>query len=465
MDPHMKALRDTQPACFWLDQEADRPTACASLEEDEEADLVIVGGGFTGLWAALQAKEADPRRDVVLLEADRIAEGASGRNGGFADPSLTHGLANGLAHFPEEIEAIHSLGHENYRNFISSIERHGIDARAEETGILDVAMAEYQISDLHEYASLLERFGEKPRFLDRDQLRAELDSPTYLAGVFRPKASILDPARLAWGLLAAIRKLGVRVYEETALVGLSRRGAEMEVQTPRCRVRAPRCVLATNAFKSPLGRMRRATVPIWDYVLATEPLSEDMLGALGWRNRQGIGEDTNQFQYYRLTRDNRIIWGGYDAIYHYGNRMLPSHQQRQVSFEGLARRFFNTFPQLEGLRFSHSWGGPIASTTRFCLDVGTAHGGRVSWAVGYTGLGVVASRFGGRMALNLLDRLDAPEMNLSLIRKRAFPWPPEPLRSFVIGLTQRELARADRNQGRRGPWLALLDRLGLGFDS
>jgi len=464
MDPHIKALRDTQPACFWLDQ-PERPAATSSLEEDEEADLVIVGGGFTGLWAALHAKEADPSRDVVLLEADRVAEGASGRNGGFADPSLTHGLANGVAHFPEEIDTIHALGHENYRGFISSIERHGIDARAEETGILDVAMAEYQVSDAREYASLLERFGEEPRFLERDQLRAELDSPTYLAGVFRPKASILDPARLAWGLLAAIRKLGVRVYEGTALVGLSRRGAQMEVRTPRGRVRAPRCVLATNAFRSPLGKMRRATVPIWDYVLMSEPLGDDMLGALGWRNRQGIGEDTNQFHYYRLTRDNRILWGGYDAIYHYGSRISPSHRQRPVSFEGLSRRFFDTFPQLEDLRFSHSWGGPIASTTRFCLDVGTAHGGRVSWAVGYTGLGVVASRFGGRIALDLLDCPAASELDLSLVRKRAFPWPPEPLRSFVIGLTQRELARADRNQGRRGLWLGLLDRLGLGFDS
>jgi len=458
MDPHMKALSDTQPACFWLDQ-AERPTACASLEEDDEADLVIVGGGFTGLWAALHAKEADPNREVVLLEASRIGEGASGRNGGFADPSLTHGLPNGAAHFPDEIHTIHALGRENYEDFVSTIKRHGIDARIEETGTLDVAMAEYQIEDLHEYASLLTRFGEATRYLDRDAVRAELDSPTYLAGVFRPQTSILDPARLAWGLLDVIRKRGVRVYEGTAVAGLSRRGASLEVGTKLGRIRSPRCLLATNAFRSPLRRMRR------DYVLVSEPLGEETLGALGWRNRQGIGEGTNQFHYYRLTQDNRILWGGYDAIYHFGNRILPSHQQRSASFEGLSRRFFRVFPQLEGLRFTHSWGGPIASTTRFCMDVGTSHGGRVSWAAGYTGLGVVASRFGGRTALNLLDHPDAPELDLGLIRKRPFPWPPEPLRSFVIGLTQRELARADRNQGRRGAWLRVLDHFGLGFDS
>jgi glycine/D-amino acid oxidase-like deaminating enzyme len=206
-------------------------------------------------------------------------------------------------------------------------------------------------------------------------------------------------------------------------------------------------------------------VPIWDYALMTEPLDEARLASLGWANRQGVGEETNQFHYYRLTSDNRILWGGYDAIYHFGSRIRPSYEQRSASFEGLSERFFRTFPQLEGLRFSHSWGGPVASTTRFCLDAGRSHGGRVAWAAGYTGLGVVASRFGGRVALGLLDEPERPELNLEFIRKRPLPWPPEPIRSLVIELTQRGLARADRNEGRRGPWLRLLDRMGLGFDS
>jgi glycine/D-amino acid oxidase-like deaminating enzyme len=249
------------------------------------------------------------------------------------------------------------------------------------------------------------------------------------------------------------------------MAAISRRGGGIELRTPGGNIRARKCLLATNAFKSPVRQMQRRTVPIWDYVLMTEPLGADQLDALGWRNRQGLGDEGNQFHYYRLTSDNRILWGGYDAIYHFGSRIRVDHEQRMASFEGLAQRFFQTFPQLEGLRFSHRWGGPIASTTRFCMDVGKSHGGRVSWAAGYTGLGVVASRFGGRLALNLLDHPEAPELKLKFVRDRPFPWPPEPLRSLVIRLTQSELARADRNQGRRGPWLRLLDRLGLGFNS
>jgi glycine/D-amino acid oxidase-like deaminating enzyme len=400
----------------------------------------------------------------VILEADAVAEGASGRNGGFADPSLTHGLANGLHHFPREMQSIEKLGFENYQGYLEALERHGIDARLEETGVLSVATAPYQVEGLREYFELLQRFGEDAQWLERDAVREQLDSPSYQAGIWRRSGSILDPARVAWGLRDAALRLGVRLYEGTRADGLRAAGDGIEVRTSEGSVRAQKAVLATNAFRSPLRRMRWGSIPVWDYALVSEPLSASQLRSLGWKNRQGTGDSGNQFHYYRLTVDDRILWGGYDAIYHFGNRIRPEHQQRPASFEGLSQRFFATFPQLEGLRFSHTWGGPIATTTRFCMDVGTAYDRRVSWAAGYTGLGVVASRFGARIALDLLDRPDAPHLALRFV-KRPLPWPPEPLRSLAVELTQRGLAKADRNEGRRGPWLRLLDRLGLGFDS
>lgn len=463
IDPHVLALADARPKCFWLDQ-IDREMRPA-LREDERADLLIVGGGFTGLWAAVQAKEENPDRDVVLLEADAVAEGASGRNGGFADPSLTHGLHNGLHHFPREIDAIEKLGLENYDGYLAALERHGIDARVEQTGVLSVATAAYQVADMREYSDDLERFGYQAEFLDRDAVQREVASPTYHAGVFRRTGSIVDPARVAWGLRDAALRLGVRIYEGTRVDAIQQAGTGIEARTPGGRVRAEKAVFATNAFRSPIARMRRATIPVWDYVLMSEPLTSEQLRSVGWEGRQGVGDSGNQFHYYRLTVDDRILWGGYDAVYPFGSHVRPSDQQRHASFVGLSQRFFHTFPQLEGLRFSHTWGGPIATTTRFCMDAGTAYKRRVSWATGYTGLGVVASRFGARVALDLLDRPDAAHLALRFVRKRPFPWPPEPLRSLAVELTQRGLAKADRNEGRRGPWLRLLDGLGLGFDS
>jgi glycine/D-amino acid oxidase-like deaminating enzyme len=276
---------------------------------------------------------------------------------------------------------------------------------------------------------------------------------------------IVDPARLAWGLRDAVLRSGVRLYERTPMLGLARAGGSMEIHCAAGRIRAQKAVLATNAFRSPVGRMRRATIPVWDYALMSEPLSESQMASVGWKNRQGIGDSANQFHYYRLTEDDRILWGGYDAIYHYGNRIDTSMEQRAASFEGLSRRFFATFPQLEGLCWTHSWGGPIASSTRFCMDVGTAYDGRVSWAVGYTGLGVVATRYGARLALDLLDNPEAPALQMRFVKKRALPWPPEPLRALGVAITQRAMARADRNEGRSGLWLKLLDAIGVGFDS
>jgi glycine/D-amino acid oxidase-like deaminating enzyme len=458
------ALAETIPDCYWLDR-PERPAPQPALGSLEETDLVIVGGGFTGLWAALQAKESDPNRAVALLEAKSIGEGASGRNGGFADPSITHGLFNGLRHFPKEIETLERLGVENYREFFASLKHHGIEADAEENGILAVATAPYQVEDLREHVADLQRFGDPVEWLDRDAIRAQIDSPTYCAAIWHRRGSIVDPARLGWGLRDAILRLGVRVYENTPLERIARAGAGIELGCASGRVRARKAVLAINAFRSPLYRMRRASIPVWDYALMTEPLSGAQLASVGWRNRQGVDDSGNQFHYYRLTRDNRILWGGYDAIYHYGSRTDDRYQQRPESFAGLSKRFFQTFPQLEGLRFSHQWGGPISTTTRFCMDVGTAHGRRISWAIGYTGMGVVASRFGARVALDLLDRPEAPHLALDFVRKRSIAWPPEPIRSIGVRLTQRGLARADANEGRRGPWLRALDFLGLGFDS
>jgi glycine/D-amino acid oxidase-like deaminating enzyme len=211
--------------------------------------------------------------------------------------------------------------------------------------------------------------------------------------------------------------------------------------------------------------IRRYVAPVYDYVLVTEPLDAARMRSIGWRARQGLADAGNQFHYYRLTDDNRILWGGYDAVYHYGNGVAPELEQRPETFELLERQLLETFPQLEGVSFSHRWGGVIDTCSRFCVMFGTAMSRRLSYAVGYTGLGVAASRFGGRVAIDLVDGRDTEATRLRFVRSRPLPFPPEPLRYAGIRLTVRELARADRNAGRRSLYLRALDRLGLGFDS
>jgi len=223
--------------------------------------------------------------------------------------------------------------------------------------------------------------------------------------------------------------------------------------------------VATSAYPSPLRALRHYIAPVYDYALMSEPLTAEQQRRIGWARPFSVGDAANQFHYYRQTRDGRILWGGYDAVYRFGGPVADHLDEHEATFGKLAQHFFTTFPQLEGLRFSHRWGGAIDTCSRFSVFFGRAHGGRVVYAAGYTGLGVCASRFGARVAVELLNGRDGAVTRLRYVRSRPLPFPPEPLRYGVISLTRNRLAAADRRQGRRGLWLRTLDRLGLGFDS
>ncbi|KAB1905526.1 FAD-dependent oxidoreductase [Micromonospora sp. AMSO1212t] len=470
--PHTgRALADAAPVPYWLDRPV-RPDPLPPLSGSHTADLLVVGGGYAGLWTALLAKEADPDRDVLLVDAGTCGWAASGRNGGFCAASLTHGLANGVERFPGEIGELERLGRENLDAIAATVAKYDIDCDLERTGELAVAVEPYQLDGLAADAELARRYGHDVRLLDRDEVRAEVASPTYLGGMWdADRVALLDPAKLAWGLRRAALDLGVRVHEHTRVTGLARDGATLRATTaggtdaaPGA-VRARQVVLATNAFPPLLRRLRSWVVPVYDYALMTEPLTAAQRDAIGWRHRQGLADTGNQFHYYRLTADNRILFGGYDAIYHYGNRVTPALEQREATFTALASHFFATFPQLDGLRFSHRWGGVIDTCTRFCAFFGTAYEGRLAYAAGFTGLGVGATRFGARVTLDLLSGTETPLTRLDLVRSKPLPFPPEPARSVGINLTRWSLARADARDGRRNLWLRTLDRLGLGFDS
>lgn len=457
------ALAGAAPRTFWLD-DPDRPGPAPALVGDGRADLLVVGGGYTGLWSALRAKERDPGRDVVLLESGRCGGQASGRNGGFASASLTHGFGNGAARWPEELATLDRLGAGNLREIGETVTRYGIDCGWEETGELHVATAPHEVGWLADDAAAMERGGHRVELLDGAAVRARVDSSTYLGGLFDPDGTaMVDPARLAWGLREACLRLGVRLHEDTPVTGLERHGTGVRATTAAGAVRADRVALGTNAFPPLLRRLRLMTVPVWDYVLMTEPLDAAQRKAVGWQGREGVADASNLFHYYRLTRDDRILWGGYDAVYPFASRIDPRREQGPTH-DLLAAQFFETFPQLEGLGFSHRWAGVIDTCSRFAAFYGTAMGGRVGYALGFTGLGVAATRFAADVVLDLVDGLDTERTSLRMVRERPLPFPPEPLRYAGVQAIRRSLAREDVH-GRRNLWLRGLDRLGLGFDS
>jgi glycine/D-amino acid oxidase-like deaminating enzyme len=459
------ALRDAEPRAFWLD-DPDAPALRPALAESVSCDLLVVGGGFTGLWTALLAKEQNPSLDVVLVEGERIGWAATGRNGGFVSSSLTHGLPNGVDRFADEMPALLRLGEENLDGIEATIERYGIDAQWERNGEITAAYEPWQVDDLASYAEMAREYGHDIEVWDADRMQSEVHSPTYLGGAHEADGTALvNPGKLAWGLARAAEQLGVRIFERTKVTGLSEESGQIVAKTGYGQVRAPKVALATNIFPNLVRRARPYVIPVWDYVLMTEPLTSQQMESIGWKGRQGIGDGGNQFHYYRLSADNRILWGGYDAIYHYGSGLGEDLAQRPESFVKLASHFFATFPQLEGVRFSHTWGGAIDTSTRFCALWGQAYGGKVSYVLGYTGLGVGATRFGAQVMLDHLHGRRTERTELTMVKSKPIPFPPEPVKSAGIQLTRWSIAQADKREGRRNLWLRTLDRLGLGFDS
>jgi len=463
--PIGRSLANAAPRSFWLDH-PDAPAPSPALAGSVTADLAIVGGGFTGLWTALLARQRDPSREVVILEARTAGWAASGRNGGFCSASLTHGLSNGMERFAGELALLERLGAENLREIGETVAKHEIDCDFSLCGELSVATAAWQLEGLAEYAEAARALGQDVEVLDAPGVRRELNSPLFVGGLRHTGGNALvEPGRLAWGLRRACLEAGVRVYEHTPVQSLTSAGAGLNLTTPYGSVRAGQVALGTGAFRPLLRRIANFVIPVWDYVLVTEPLSAAQLASVGWRDRRGASDMGNQFHYFRLTRDNRILWGGYDAVYYNGGKIRDEQASRPATFAKLASHFFATFPQLEGVSFTHAWGGVIDTCSRFCAFFGTAHGGRLAYVAGYTGLGVGATRFGAQVMLDLLAGADTERTRLAMVRSKPVPFPPEPMRSAVIQLTRSSLARADRNDGRRDVWLRLLDRLGLGFDS
>ena len=452
---------------YWLDASPAGPARPAAAGS-HRADVAIIGGGFTGLWTAIALTDTNPGLRVVVLEAERVGFGASGRNGGFCSASLTHGLANGIRHFPDELATLQREGFANLRGLVDFTRANGIDCDLEETGILEVADQPYQVEEFRAWADESATWGEELEFMDGERVRSEVHSPLWQAGLYRkPGRDVLvDPAKLVRGLARVCEARGVTIHESTRVSGVERRAGGVRVQTDAgAVVTADHVVVATSAYSAWLNRLANHFVPVYDYVLVSDPMTPEQRESIGWRRRQGMSDANNQFHYFRLTADDRILWGGYDAIYHYGNGVGPQFDRRPTTFEMLESQFRAAFPQLAGLAFPYRWGGAIDTTSRFTVTFGQAMGGRLTYALGYTGLGVGASRWAGGVVRDFILRPDSDLLQLRFVQSLPVPFPPEPLRYAAVQAVRWELARADRNEGRRGLLLRTLDGLGIGFDS
>lgn len=458
------ALPPIEQSCFWLSRRP--PRDAEPLSGAIEADVAIVGAGFTGLWTALFLKQLEPGASVVVLDAERAGYGGSGRNAGIAGESIDHSHELAIAHFGlEEARELARLGRENLGELEAFLSERGIDAGWERTGQLTVALQPEHRTALESALRAAESLGvADARLLSAEETRAELASPLYLGAILFPRHALLDPVRLVEGLREEAIRRRVRVCEQTPVTGFSFPRDRVRVATARGTVTARRVVLATNAYTHHLvPRLLKRFLPLYDYVLVSEPLTVAQREAIGWRQRRAVVDSRAFFNYYRLTDDGRILFGTSEAAYYPGNRVETACDHSPAHYASLRESFRRHFPALADLAFPFAWGGPIASTTRLTPFFGLL-AGRVAYGLGYTGHGIGSTRLAGKiLALLTLERR-SPLLDLSLVRRPPFPYPPEPLRRLAVAAVTRSLRRVDAGK-KPGLMLRALDRLGIGFSS
>jgi len=458
-------LEQIEKDCFWLDGLP--PREVIPLEGERETDIAIVGAGLTGLWAALFLKALAPGRDVAVVEQGIAAFGASGRNAGMLSETVDHSHALAVQHFGmEEARRLARLGEQNVAEMISWLSAHGISCDYEPTGRYMVGLTPAQVEECGRNAELARELGIDTWHLrSREEIQAQVHSPLYQGAVEVRGGGILDPARLTDGLRAEAERLGVRVYERSVVLSVAPDGAGMRLRGERGTLRARRVLLGTSAYTHHLvPSVTWRFIPLYDYIMVSEPLTPAQMAELGWGGRQGITDGRTFFNYYRLTRDNRVLWGTSEATYYPGNRVGPACDHSPSHYASLAASWQRHFPQLAELRWTHRWGGAICSTTRLTPYFGSAHGGRLLYALGYTGHGLGSTRIAARILAHQALTRPSELLSLKLVRDRPFPYPPEPFRSLAVKAVTRSLRRVDAGQG-PNLLLRVLDRLGIGFSS
>ncbi|MFH2008616.1 MAG: FAD-binding oxidoreductase [bacterium] len=451
---------ETTEGIYWLETAPDEP--CAPLDGDGKADVVIIGGGFTGLWAAYELKLAEPGLDVLVLEAATIAHGASGRNGGFAMTLLDMSLAHLLKNYGEErARAAHEAVAESVDRIGAVCDEHDIDCDYHKGGLLEVATnpgQERRIEADLKAAATLKLPGFTP--LDREALQARVRSPTYRLGFHEEACAVVHPARLARGLKRLVMSQGVRVHEHTPVDWVRPgKGGPVMVRAGEHTVTAEHALMTTNAWARHFPQLRRKVIPLYTYILLTEPLSQTQWDEVGWDDREGIEDKRNYVHYYRRTADGRILWGGSDGVIYRSSKIKPQYDRNDKVFALLESTFRRTFPQAADVCFSHRWGGPVAITVPFVPFFGTLSPGNVHYGFGYNGHGVAPSHTGGRILRDLALGRKTQYTELLFVHASESLFPPQPILWLGAALTRSLLLRQDRrmdrgqDSGSMDPWL------------
>ncbi|HUH06334.1 MAG TPA: FAD-dependent oxidoreductase [Egibacteraceae bacterium] len=425
------------------------------LDRSVDVDVAILGAGYTGLWTALRLLERQPSLRVAICEAHVAGFGASGRNGGWCVPSL------GVT--PRELARRTSA--DTARRTVEALRRavddvgavcrqQGVDSEFRKTGVLRIARGPHELPALRAGWRALEdlRLSEGCALLDAEALAERVTVHGGAGAIFDPHAATVHPGKLVRGLARLVEAAGGVVYERTPVTFVRPRSANARpaLCTAAGDVRADTVVLAGEAYLSQLPGMRRAVLPLYSLIVLTEPLSDEQWAQIGWAGGESLSSQRLTVDYLTRTADGRILFGGRGAPYHFGSRITDAYDRHEPTHARLRRSLREWFPALDGVGFTHAWGGPLGLPRDWMPVVRLDPAAGVAAAYGYTGQGVAAAALAGQALADLITGAASALTQLPMVNHRPRRWEPEPLRWLAARYLQLALARVDTRAERTG---------------
>ena len=436
---------------YWLESSGNLAPRL-SLDGPAEADVAILGAGFTGLWTAYELLRRDPSMRVVVLERDIAGFGASGRNGGWCSSELNAGISLLSERFGvDSARRVQQAMYDTVDEVGRVIAAEGIDAAYQKGGMLMVARGEHQvpaIEALHaDYVAA--GFPDHYRRLTTEELRARLAVAGGAGALYSPECAVVHPGRLVRGLARAVEKRGGVIHERTPVIGFTT-GSRPALRTALGDVRARAIVLAGEAYLTELPKLRRRLLPVYSLIVMTEPVADSTWAEIGWRQRECVASMKLTIDYLSRTDDGRILMGGRGAPYNFGSAIRSETEHHAETHAGLRRQLADWFPALRDVRFSHAWGGVLGVPRDIIPSFIFDRRRGVALAGGYAGHGVATANLAGRTLADLVTGRDTELTRLPLVNHHSRSWEPEPLRWLGVRAVQRGLARVDSRAERTG---------------
>lgn len=441
-------MTDPRTLSLWLDTVPGDLTPRPALGADGDADVVIVGGGFTGLWTAYYLTERDPSLRIVLLEREICGFGASGRNGGWCVGELAAGFDAYAA------RASHDAAMRQARAVFATVdevgavaEREGIDCHFAKGGAVYLARNGPQAARQVELMAAERAHGfteDEIRDLEPDEARAMVNATDVRRGIHFAACAAIDPARLVRGLADVVERRGVTIHEGTTVEQIETGRVVANGHT----VRAELIVRAVEGYTAQLPGLGRAMAPIYSLMVATEPLDDDVLTEIGLADRPTFADDRYAVIYGQRTADGRLAFGGRGVPYLYGSRIDPATEKHGPTHDLVERTLVELFPVLRDVRFTHRWGGVMGAPRNWTPSVWIDRPAGIAAAGGYVGEGVAPANLAGRTLADLITGTESDLTTLPWVGVRSRNWEPEPIRWLGVWGTRKIMFRADRHEYR-----------------